>query len=83
MDDWSNLAVEAKALGRGPRCQVESLLNHLSDSDAEKVEKALGNKELSTPGLLRAIRKRLGDSPYVPSKWSIANHRRGECRCGR
>lgn len=84
MDDWSDLADEAQALGQGPRCQVEILLNHLSDSDAEKVRTALANKDLTNPGLRRAIERRLGDSsPYAPSKWSIGNHRRKDCRCWR
>ena len=81
MDDWSNLADEASKLGPGPRCQVQDLLNFLPGEQAEKVEKALANKDLTHTGLHRAIKSRLADPSHLPSMWSIGNHRRGNCRC--
>lgn len=83
--EWTNIAEDAKARtwGRGPRCAVQELLSHLPAEAAEEVGKALENREVSNTGLFRAIRARMGDSPFVPSLFSIGNHRRGNCRCSR
>lgn len=80
--EWTNLAEDAKGRtwGRGPRCQVQELLNHLPGEAADEVEKTLADSTVSNTGLFRAIRARLGES--APSLWSIGNHRRGNCRCG-
>jgi hypothetical protein len=84
MVDMTGLADEARAKAghRGPRCQVQELLNYLPGEAAEHVEQALADKTLTNPGIYRALRARMGDSPYVPSQFSIGNHRRGNCRCG-
>ena len=79
MSDWSNLAHEARAHSPGPTCQVQSLLMSLPGEDAEQVEKVLGDKGFSNPGIHRALYTRLGDG--TPTKWSIGNHRRGNCAC--
>lgn len=83
MLDMSGLSDEARASAghRGPRCSVQELLNYLPGEAAEHVEKALADPTLTNPGIFRALKNRLGDSPYVPSKFSIGNHRRGNCRC--
>jgi hypothetical protein len=83
--DMSGLEEDAQARtgGRGPTCQVSALLNYLPGDAAEHVEKALANPDITSTGLFRAIRDRMGDSRWTPSIWSIGNHRRGNCRCGR
>lgn len=84
MVDMTGLADEARAQAgrRGRTCQVQALLNHLPGEAAEVVERVLGDTLVSTTGLHRALRTRLGDDPYLPSLWSLGNHRRGNCRCG-
>lgn len=86
MNDWSKIAEEARAATAGPgiRCQVEALLKHLGAEDAGSLVDALSDEGLTHAGIFRAIRSRLGTThPLTPSLWSIGNHRRGNCRCGR
>ncbi len=83
MNDMSGLVEEAQAKtgGRGPRCQVAILLDNLPEVAAERVRQALDNPTVTNTGLARVLRQRVGDT--APSIWSIGNHRRGNCRCGR
>lgn len=85
MDDWSTLSQEARrrVVTSGPRCQVGLLLEHLDEESAGYLREALADRGLRGTSLHLAIRKKLGsDSSFVPSLWSVGNHRRGNCRCG-
>lgn len=84
MSDFEGLTEQARdsSWGPGPRCQVHQLLQFLPGEDAEHVEKALADIKVTNTGLHRALQSRMGDSPWIPSIWSIGNHRRGNCRCG-
>lgn len=83
MSDWSELEADAKKFAKaaGPRCQVKNLLDLLEPAAAAKVVAALDNRSLSAPALHRALEARVGDK--APTPWSIGNHRRGGCVCGR
>lgn len=83
MSEWSSLEAEARKRTKeaGPRCAVEVFLRHLDAADRREVEKVLGNPSLTTVGIQRAVSGLIGMS--APSGWSIGNHRRGKCRCGR
>lgn len=82
MSDWSTLAEEADSHNRGPgpKCQVHKLLASLDADGAAEVQRVLDNKDVTTAGISRALRSRLGNK--APSMFSIGNHRRGNCRCG-
>lgn len=73
--------VKGREKPRGPSCAVGKMLVELPEAGRLAVEKALGNRALSATGIRRALVERVGEE--VPSAWSIRNHRRGECRCGR
>lgn len=81
MSDWSSFANEAREAtpGKGPRCRVSVLLADLPEHAQIELRKALDNKLLTSSGIAKALRKRLGET--APSQYSIANHRRGDCRC--
>lgn len=83
MSDWSKLEADAKKFAKtaGPRCQVKTLLDGLLPDNAATVRQALDNRSLSAPALHRALEARVGDK--APTPWSIGNHRRGGCVCGR
>lgn len=83
MADWSDLETEARKRTRecGPRCQIEVFLSHQDDYIRRQVVAALENPNLTTVGIHRAVAALTGD--FLPSAWSIGNHRRGKCRCGR
>lgn len=82
MAEWK--AFESKARGQsgptGKRCGVALFLETLDPEGVAAVKKALANRDVSAAGLERALIEELGSSP---SKWSIGNHRRGDCRCNR
>jgi hypothetical protein len=86
MTSWTTFEGKARRAERprGPVCAVARLLDVLPDDGKLAVEKALDNRALSASGISRALAdfagERYGD---LPSAWSIRNHRRGECRCGR
>jgi len=78
---WSNFGAEVRdqALPKGPSCGVGRLLRGLHPEAREEIEKALGDGNLSTTAIHRALRTRLGQG--APSAWTLGNHRRGNCRC--
>lgn len=73
--------VKGREKPRGPSCAVGKMLVDLPEAGRLAVEKALGNRALTSSGIRRALVERVGEE--TPSAWSIRNHRRGECRCGR
>lgn len=85
MSEWADFPQDARSMAkaRGPKCQVSGLLKLLPRADAKEVEHALADETITSAGIFRAIRSRMGDSPWAPSLWSVANHRRGNCACRR
>ena len=83
MTDWSDLETEARKRTRevGPRCAVEVFLSHLTAEDERKVRAVLELPGLTTVGIQRAVKARIGAD--APSAWSIGNHRNRKCRCSR
>lgn len=86
MTSWTAFEGTARASEgqRGPTCAVSRLLLTLPAEGQLAVEKALANRALSGSAIQRALIDFLGeDHDMLPSAWSVRNHRRGECRCGR
>lgn len=83
MSDWSTLTRDVGAYKSrpGPVCSVKRMLESLTAADRETVEGALSNPALSTTGLAKAFRDRMGVE--APSKFTVGNHRREQCSCSR
>lgn len=84
MSSWSNLAGEARANSKhpGPKCQVKTLIDSLPPENAGHLTSALADHTLTIPALYRALQSRVDDA-VLPSPWTLGNHRRGNCACGR
>lgn len=85
MSEWAGFQEEVKREGRevqrGPRCGLGVLLEE-STPDARKIlQDVLDDRQNTTSSIARAMRNRLGDQ--APGLYTIANHRRGNCRCSR
>lgn len=83
MEHWSAFEGEVKQRvhPKGTVCSVGALLDSLHDEARGIVEATLSNPRLPATAIHRALRARVGDD--APSAWSVGNHRRGYCRCGR
>lgn len=79
--DWSTFKEDAKKTAhKGPLCSVAKMLNEdIPASERPTVEKVIEDPSIQAASIARALQARLGDK--APSRWSVANHRRGECRC--
>jgi hypothetical protein len=66
---------------QGPTCKMCKLLNSLTGEAAEEIEKACVSVEVTSTSIRRALIARV-DQRQVPSAYSIARHRRGDCRRG-
>lgn len=84
-EDWSDFGSdvkqEAKAVQRGPRCAMGVLLDASEPKAREVLERVLNDRGNTSAAITRALRSRLGDD--APSQFTVNNHRRGNCRCGR
>lgn len=80
---WDDLESELEANKRDskPKCGVRVMLDELPVEALDAVENALARPEFSGRNLYEVLRQKLGAA--VPSQWSIGNHRRGACSCGR
>lgn len=83
MNDWSNLGQEAAGMNRrrGPKCGIAVLFERVSPKGRAAIQSALDDRSLSSAAIMKALTQRLGDS--APSLWTVSNHRRGYCKCGR
>lgn len=81
MKHWSDFGSEVReqALPKGPTCAVGRMLRGLHPEARQEIERVLGDPNLPTTAIHRALRTRLDRS--APSAWTIGNHRRGGCRC--
>ncbi|MFJ9848602.1 hypothetical protein [Streptomyces sp. NPDC101150] len=82
MSKWDDFVseVERETFNRGPECTVKVFADGL-DSDARTaVVNAMSNRKLTSSGIYRALRARVGD--IAPSAHTINRHRRGDCKCG-
>lgn len=66
----------------GPKCRVAEFLEGLSlTPEARTRSEEWIRGPYGHAGVHRALFGQWGDD--APSLWSIGNHRRGRCRCGR
>lgn len=77
---WDDFEDDAEVLSvkKGPTCSVGRFLDTLDYNAREAIESALDREELTTPGILKAIKKRT-DTDL--SATTMRRHRRGECAC--
>lgn len=82
---WSNfgddVTHDSNIARQGPRCRMCSLLNSLTGEAAEEIDKACADVTITSTSIRRALIARV-DPRQVPSAYSIARHRRGDCRRG-
>ncbi len=81
MKDWSTFGedVTRHRRARGPRCGVTLMLEELPPEARGPVGRVLADRGITNSAIHKALRERLGDK--APSLFSVANHRRGSCRC--
>ena len=82
MDQWSDFQKDAERHSpvRGPKCGVSRMLEGMPPEGVAAFNQALDNKGLSVRAIRNALIHRLGED-NVPSGFSIAHHRRRDCRC--
>jgi hypothetical protein len=83
--EWKNFTEEVahdSAVGRtGPQCKTCKLLFSLPKEAAKQLAAALSRPENTATSIRRALRTRV-DHSQIPSSYSLARHRRGDCRTG-
>lgn len=83
---WNDFETDVKAEQKqgGPKCTVCTLLERIGPEAAAQVGAALRNPDLTNSGIRRALGRRLDNDAYhIPTPWSLARHRRGECAGGK
>lgn len=84
-DDWRDFNTEVEedshVTRQGPQCKTCKLINSLHGDAADELEKALSQPVMASASIRRALLSRV-DNRQVPSAYSIARHRRGDCRLG-
>ena len=80
---WTNFSAEVDADSavsrQGPQCKTCKLLRDLPDDASKQLKLALDHPESTSSSIRRALISRV-EERYIPSAFSIARHRRGDCR---
>jgi hypothetical protein len=80
-DDFTEDVDADSAISKqGPRCKTCNLLLTLPRDAAEKLDAALKSPIATSTSIRRALMNRIDSG--IPSAYSIARHRRGDCREG-
>jgi hypothetical protein len=69
----------------GPRCSVALIRDEMSDEDRANLDAALDDKTINGTAIARALLHPEYVAKYrTPvSDYSVQQHRRGDCRCGK